>query len=80
MQNEARFEKTLKICASRNDAHSKNLERRLLSVPDLVAKNARHHISYRLEFERKNIFFAIFMGSDFNIGGFACVNRKEIKF
>ena len=46
------YEKTMSICAVREDKFSKNVERRLLNVSDLIAAKARYHMSCRLDFER----------------------------
>lgn len=43
--------KTLVICEARDDVTSKTVETRLLSVNDLVAAEARYHISCRTKFE-----------------------------
>ena len=43
--------KTLELCKSREDAYAKTIERRLLSVNDLVAAEARYHKSCRSTFE-----------------------------
>ena len=42
---------TLAICEARDDVTSKTVETRLLSVNDLVAAEARYHISCRTKFE-----------------------------
>ena len=43
--------KTLELCKLRNDEYALNIQRRLLSVKDLVAPDARYHTSCRSSFE-----------------------------
>ena len=45
------FKETLHICKSRSDDYAMNIQRRLLSVVDLVAPEARYHIACRTAFE-----------------------------
>ena len=42
---------TLDLCKLRNDEYAMNIQRRLLSVKDLVAPEARYHVSCRSSFE-----------------------------
>ena len=44
-------QQTLTICRSREDTYSKSLERRLMSVIDLVSAEARYHRNCRSSFE-----------------------------
>ena len=46
------YKKTLEICENRNDETSRKIERHLLSVNDLIAAEARYHVSCRLKFEK----------------------------
>lgn len=46
------YKKTLEICKIRNDETSQKISKQLLSVNDLVAAEARYHISCRLKFEK----------------------------
>ena len=43
----------LKICSSREDTYPKNIEKRLLSVCDLVAAEARYYPVYRSNFKNR---------------------------
>ena len=46
--------RTLLICNKRSDSQAKDVEKRLLSVIDLVAAEAKYHTKCRVYFEREN--------------------------
>ena len=47
-----RHKNTIAICKNRDDEQAKSIEERLLLVNDLVAAEAKYHVSWRVNFEK----------------------------